>query len=89
MELNIVSSSKKKLIFEIIGEDHTFCNLLRDEAWNVKGVIGAGYNIKHPLVGVPKFIIEVESGDAKDALIEAATGIKKKVSEFEKAFAKM
>lgn len=89
MELNVLSSTKTKMIFEIAGEDHTYCNLLRDEIWNVKGVLGAGYNIKHPLVGTPKFIIEVESGSAKDALVDAASAIKKKASEFEKAFAKM
>jgi DNA-directed RNA polymerase subunit L len=89
MELNVLTSSKTKLTFEMVGEDHTYCNLLRDTIWNEKGVIGAGYTIKHPLVGTPKFIIEVESGDAKDALVGAAQAIKKQASDFEKAFLKM
>lgn len=89
MELIVLSNEKKKMIFELQGEDHTYCNLLRDELWNQKGVIAAGYNIKHPLVGNPKFVIEVDSGKPEDALEAAAKDIKKKADTFRKAFAKM
>ena len=89
MEINVISKTKKKLVFELKGEDHTFCNLLRDELWNVKGVVTSGYNIKHPLVGIPRFIVETESGTPQEALEAAAKAIKKKSDDFAKQFAKM
>jgi hypothetical protein len=36
MELTTLAKTKSKLTFEIKGEDHTFCNLLRNELWNEK-----------------------------------------------------
>ena len=89
MELTAESKSKTKAILWIKGEDHTFCNLLRDELWNEKDVITSGYNIKHPLVATPKFIAETKSGDVTTALENAAKSIKKKASDFEKSFKKM
>jgi DNA-directed RNA polymerase subunit L len=62
MEINVLEEKAKRLVFELKGEDHTLCNALREELWNDKSVTVAAYNINHPLVGVPKFIIET-NGD--------------------------
>jgi DNA-directed RNA polymerase subunit L len=89
MELTTLAKTKSKLTFEIKGEDHTFCNLLRNELWNEKNVISSGYTIKHPLVGVPKFIAETSSGDVKTALESTAKSMKKMADDFQKAFGKL
>ena len=58
MEINILEDKKKRLVFELKGEKHTICNALREELWNDKSVTISAYNISHPLIGIPKFIIE-------------------------------
>ena len=86
MELNIIEQSKTKLIFELIGEDHTFCNALREELWNDKDIKLATYNIKHPLISAPRFIVETTKNDPKKTLKEATKRIAKKNDEFLKTF---
>ena len=86
MELEIVSKSKNRIVFELKGEGHTFCNLLRDELWNEKDVIASGYHIKHPLVGIPKFVAETKSSDVVAALESASKSIKKMTQDFKKSF---
>ena len=79
MELNIIEDKKNKIVFEIIGEEHTFCNALTKELWNVNGVKVAAYTIDHPLVGKPRIIVETDSSiEPKKALKEAASKLQKK-----------
>ena len=89
MELNVLEDSKNKLVVEIKGEGHALCNALKSELWKNKKVNIAGYNIAHPLVGVPKLVIETDSGKPKDALVDAAKKVKKEADEFLKAFNKI
>ncbi|MFC1742134.1 DNA-directed RNA polymerase subunit L [Nanoarchaeota archaeon] len=88
MEINVLEESKNKLIVEIKGESHALCNALKTELWNNKKVKTAGYNIAHPLIGVPKLVIEIESGDPKKILEEAAKNVKKDAESFLKSFSK-
>ncbi len=79
MELNILEDKKKRLVFELKGEKHTLCNALRDELWNDKAVKAAAYNISHPLVGIPKFVVETDGKKApKKALKDAISRLQKK-----------
>jgi len=77
MEASILEESKDKLVVSIKGEDHTFCNLLREELTNDKDVTVAAYRINHPLVGIPNMLIETKGKDPKKALLEATARIKK------------
>ena len=86
MEIKIIEESKKKLIFKMKGENHTLANLLEKELWNDKDVTAAGYHVDHPLVGVPRMIIEAP--DPRKALEKAIKGLKKKNADFVKAFNK-
>lgn len=71
MELKILEENKTKLKFEVIGEDHTFCNFIRKELWNDEDIKAAGYEIEHNLVGEPVFIIEMNKEDPKKSLLKA------------------
>lgn len=83
MEINVIEDKKKRFVFELKGEDHTLCNLLREELWNDKSITVSAYNIAHPLVGIPKFIIETDGNkEPKKALLDAVSRIKKKNSVF-------
>ncbi len=81
MEMNVLEDKKKRMVFELKGEGHTLCNALREELWNDKDVTVAAYNIDHPLIGVPRFIIETSDKEPKQALKDAISRLKKKNSE--------
>lgn len=89
MEINVLEESKNKLVVELKGEGHALCNALKTELWKNKKVKVSGYNISHPLVGIPKLIIETESGgDPKKVLLEAIKNVKKDADAFLKSFSK-
>ena len=82
MEINVLEEKKKKMVFELKGENHTLCNVLREELWNDKAVTVSAYNISHPLIGVPKFIVETDGEkEPRKALKETITRLKKKNAE--------
>ncbi len=89
MELKILEEKKNKMVFELKGESHTFCNALKQELWNDKHVKIAGYNVAHPLIGVPKFVVETDGGESpKKAVIEATKRLKNISDKFKSAFLK-
>ena len=77
MELNILEEKKNKLVFEIKGEGHTLSNALRKELWNDEHVKIAAYAIEHPLIEIPKFVVETDGADPKKTLMAAAKRIQK------------
>ena len=50
MEVKVLQKSKNELRIEIVGEDHTFCNLLQSVLLQDKNVEIAGYDQPHPLI---------------------------------------
>lgn len=88
MEINILSKSKNKLNFELKGEDHTFCNILRNELWNDSTTKSAGYAMETGLIDIPKFTIETKGKIPKKALLDAASRLTKKAEEFLKKLKK-
>jgi DNA-directed RNA polymerase subunit L len=89
MELKVYEHTKKRIVFELIGADHTFCNALKKELWNDDTVRAAAYNVAHPLIGIPKFIVETNGQkDAKDVLKAAVNRLKKLNKDFITSFKK-
>lgn len=60
MEIKILEESKDKILVEIVGETHTFCNILRDELWNDPHIKVAGYQIEHSLISNPILVVETD-----------------------------
>ena len=87
MEIKIIEEKKNHLILEAEGVSHGFCNAIIKELWNDKDTKSAGYNIDHPLVGIPKIMVE-SKGDAKKSLVNAITRLKKTNETFKKEFLK-
>jgi len=81
MELVLLENEKNRLKFEIKGEEHSFCNMLRKELWNDKAVEIAGYKIEHSLISQPVFTVEVSKGNAKDSVVNATRRIRKMFKE--------
>lgn len=89
MEINILEDKKNRMVFELKGETHTFCNILRKELWNDKHVKAAAYNIEHPLIGIPKIIVETDGIETpQKALKEAIKRMQKTNDVFRKSFIK-
>ncbi|GIU69717.1 MAG: DNA-directed RNA polymerase subunit L [Candidatus Woesearchaeota archaeon] len=89
MEIKVIEKSKKKIIFDLIGADHTFSNALKKELWNDKNVKVSAYNIQHPLIGIPRIIVETEDKEPEKALIDAAKRLQKKNEQFLESAKKM
>ncbi len=88
MEIKIAEKSKNKIIMDIVGADHTLCNALSDELWEGGKVKAAGYKINHPLLGVPRMVIETSGDDVKKVIQEAVKRLGKKNDELRKKVAK-
>jgi DNA-directed RNA polymerase subunit L len=89
MEFNVLEEEKNKLVFELKGENHTFCNLLKTELRKLKSVTLVSYRIDHPLVGVPTFMLETKGAEPRKALKEALKNVKKLVVDFQKQAKKL
>lgn len=89
MELQVLEQKKNKLVVDIVGEGHTFCNALRDALWQDSDVKTAGYNIEHPQKGVPRLVVETKGKEAKQALVDVIKRLQKQNDSFFKAFNKM
>lgn len=90
MEIKVLEDKKNKMIIEIKGESHTFCNALKKELWNDKHVKAAAYRISHPFVGVPTLIVETDSSETpKKALQEASKRLSKEMDTFKSTFSKV
>ena len=87
MELNVLEKKKGRVVFELLGSDHTFCNALKQELWNDDTVSVSAYNVSHPLTGVPKFVVEAK--DSADLLKKAVKRLEKRNKEFLTAFSKL
>ena len=86
MEIHVIEQHPEKIIAEMRGTDHTLCNALKTELYNDQKVKIAAYSVSHPLVGVPKFIVETKGKDPKKALSEAAKRVAEKTAKIKKQF---
>ncbi len=85
MKINVLEKEKNKIRIEIIGETHTFCNVLRKELWNDDDVKVAGYNIEHPLVSNPVLTLETDKKDPKKVLESAIKRLRDKNDKIKEA----
>ena len=88
MEIKVLEETAKRMVFQLIGADHTFCNTLKKALLEVSGVEIATYAIEHPQIGIPKFVLETKTGKPRDALKKAADLTAKQNKAFLAAFTK-
>jgi DNA-directed RNA polymerase subunit L len=87
LDIEVIKNEGSFLEFRLIGEDHTLCNVLRDELLQNKKVKVAAYRIDHPLLDRkrPMFIINTDGTvSPKDVLLEAIDSISKDVKVLKK-----
>jgi len=89
MEVKVVSKAKNELKIEIIGEDHTFCNLLQNALLNDKNVEIAGYDQPHPLIRSSIIYLRTKrEASPEKALLSALEYLKEENKEFDEKFSK-
>ncbi len=88
MKIRILERNEGSMKFEVIGEGHTFCNLLRDFLIRNPDVEFAAYRIDHPLVSNPVFYLKTKESKPEDALKKAAEEIIKALEAFKNNFMK-
>jgi DNA-directed RNA polymerase subunit L len=90
MELTVLEESDKRMVLELKGANHTLCNALKSELTGNKHVKAATYAMGHPLVGIPKMIVETD-GNAKPRklLADAAAKLSDTASSLKKEFRKV
>jgi DNA-directed RNA polymerase subunit L len=82
MEFKVIEKGKKRLVFDLIGTDHTFSGALKKELWNDKSIKVSAYNVDHPLIGIPRFIVETDEKDPEKVLLDAVKRLEKKNESF-------
>ncbi len=89
MEVKVVSKTKTELKIEIIGEDHTFCNLLQNVLLNDKNVEIAGYDQPHPLIRSSIIYLRTKREVSPEkVLLNALENLKDINKEFDEKFSK-
>jgi len=82
MEIKILEEKKGRLVFNIEGDGSTIANMLKKELWNDEHVKASGFNVEHPLINVPTFVLETDGADPKKTVSAALKRIGKQVEKF-------
>jgi DNA-directed RNA polymerase subunit L len=89
LEVKVLSKGKNELRLEIVGEDHTFCNLLQNVLLEDKNVEIAGYDQPHPLIRSSIVYLRTKrEASPEKVLLNALVGIQELNKEFNEKFAK-
>ena len=87
MEVKVISKSKNELRLEIVGEDHTFCNLLQNVLLQDKNVELAGYDQPHPLIRSSIVYLRTKrEASPEKTLLSALSNIQELNKEFNEKF---
>ena len=81
MDAKIIRREESLLEFEVIGENHTFLNLLREALKDQEGVLFAAYRFPHPLLENPIFYLRTSDTDPIEALSKASDAITEKCDD--------
>jgi DNA-directed RNA polymerase subunit L len=89
VEVKVLSKSKNELRLEIVGEDHTICNLLQNVLLQDKNVELAGYDQPHPLIRTSIVYLRTKrEASPEKTLMTALASIQDLNKEFSEKFGK-
>jgi DNA-directed RNA polymerase subunit L len=89
VEVKVLSKSKNELRIEVVGEDHTFCNLLQNVLLQDKNVELAGYDQPHPLIRTSIVYLRTKrEASPEKTLLNALVSIQELNKEFNEKFGK-
>jgi DNA-directed RNA polymerase subunit L len=89
VEVKVLSKSKNELRIEIVGEDHTFCNLLQNVLLQDKNVELAGYDQPHPLIRTSIVYLRTKrDASPEKTILNALSSIQELNKDFNDKFGK-
>ena len=83
MEVKIVEESKNRLVFDILGDTNTLTGALKNELWKNENVKATGYNIEHPLINIPRFVVETTGEDPRKVIKNAIKNLQKEIKKLQ------
>ena len=86
MKPRTIEHTKYELKVEIVGEGHSFPNLLRKTLLEEPSVEFAGYSIEHPLLASPILTLRTKKRQSNVVLREALEKMLARTEEFRKKF---
>ena len=87
MELKVLNRNKKDWIVELVGEGHSFCNVLQNFLLKDDSVDISYYKIPHPLVENPRIYVRTKGRRRPEkALHDAAKSLDKTLKAIKKQF---
>jgi len=87
MEVKVLQKTRNELKIEIVGEDHTFCNLLQSVLLRDKNVEIAGYDQPHPLIRSSIVYVRTKRDvSPEETVLSALSNIKDLNKEFNAKF---
>ena len=86
MAIRMIEDKPEFMKFEVVGESHGFCNVLRRILIEDEYVVFAGYSLDHPLLSNPIMSIRTQNKLARDALKDALEKLIARSNEFSKKF---
>ncbi len=93
MDIKILKKTSDEIRIEVLGEGHTFCNLLQKALLEDEAVETGGYSLQHPLISNPIVYVRMKEKRKPEkrpetALKEAAERIRQRGREFRANFEK-
>lgn len=87
MELRAVSITDKEMEIEVLGENETFLNPIKQRLLADKEVDIAEYVIEHPFLSIPKIYFRTKSGAKPTAVLKRTIkALLKDYKDFEDSF---
>lgn len=88
MEIQFLKKEPHFVEFKLIGERHTFPNLLRQALLDNPDVEFVAYKLEHPLDNHSFFVLRTKSKSAKKVLLDAAKEIVDDLEDLKQAMTK-
>lgn len=88
MEVRLVTKDDKSMEVELVGENETLLNLLKQRLLASPDVESATYVVGHPLLDQPKLYVQVRKGKPEAALKAAAKELREELDKLETEFLK-
>ncbi len=86
MDLEFIKKQANWVEFKLVGETHTFANLLKSHLVDDPNVEFVAYKLEHPLGKEALFILRTKGKPAKTVLMDAAKRLKEDLEELQGAF---
>ena len=82
MEIRLIKKEKDSMELEVVGEDETLLEPLKQKLLEDKNVELATYLLGHPMLENPKIFVKVKSGKPQAAFKKAAKALTTEYDDF-------